>query len=148
MSYCALQYTRVIYGYMCFAGFSIFFVLAGACLELAHYASCIELHVMLGCRSRHHLDTTLAFAGILLLQLLEKFDIAIDAISYLFILYNFAVWHNPLCYTLHLSLEPNHSRRSCQCRPVSSMIGVSHERAIHISCRWWVCWACLCGRRP
>jgi len=52
-----LQYTRFIYGYMAFAGFSIFFVLA----------------------------------GILLLQLLETFDMAMDAFSYLFILYNFAV---------------------------------------------------------
>ncbi len=42
---------------MAFAGFSIFFVLA----------------------------------GILLLQLLETFDMAMDAFSYLFILYNFAV---------------------------------------------------------
>ena len=51
------QYTRVIYGYMAFAGFSIFFVLA----------------------------------GILLLQLLEAWNIAMDAFSYLFLLYNFAV---------------------------------------------------------
>eukprot|EP00208_Stichococcus_sp_RCC1054_P001553 CAMPEP_0206144564 /NCGR_PEP_ID=MMETSP1473-20131121/24484_1 /ASSEMBLY_ACC=CAM_ASM_001109 /TAXON_ID=1461547 /ORGANISM="Stichococcus sp, Strain RCC1054" /LENGTH=419 /DNA_ID=CAMNT_0053540415 /DNA_START=347 /DNA_END=1609 /DNA_ORIENTATION=+ len=50
-------YTRFIYGYMCFAGFSIFFVMA----------------------------------GIISLQLLEAWHVAMDALSYFFMLYNFAV---------------------------------------------------------
>lgn len=51
------RYMRFIYGYMCFTGFSIFFVMA----------------------------------GILSLQLLQAFGIALDAISFTIILFNFAV---------------------------------------------------------
>ena len=52
-----MQYTRFIYLYMGFSGFSIFFLLA----------------------------------GIIWLQLFEALDLAIDAFSFLFILYNFSV---------------------------------------------------------
>lgn len=52
-----LQYTKAIYAYMAFAGFSIFFVLVGN----------------------------------ILLQLLVKFQIPLDAFSFTFMLYNFSV---------------------------------------------------------
>ena len=52
-----VQYTNIIYGYMAFAGFSIFFVLV----------------------------------GIIMLQLLVKFQIPLDAFSFSFMLYNFSV---------------------------------------------------------
>ena len=52
-----MQYTNIIYGYMAFAGFSIFFVLV----------------------------------GIIMLQLLVKFQIPLDAFSFSFMLYNFSV---------------------------------------------------------
>ena len=52
-----VQYTNIIYGYMAFAGFSIFFVLV----------------------------------GIIMLQLLVKFKIPLDAFSFSFMLYNFSV---------------------------------------------------------
>lgn len=52
-----MQYTNIIYGYMAFAGFSIFFVLV----------------------------------GIIMLQLLVKFKIPLDAFSFSFMLYNFSV---------------------------------------------------------
>lgn len=52
-----MQYTNIIYGYMAFAGFSIFFLLL----------------------------------GIIMLQLLVKFQIPLDAFSFTFILYNFSV---------------------------------------------------------
>lgn len=53
----AVQYTNIIYGYMGFAGFSIFFILT----------------------------------GVIALRLLEKAGIAMDAFSFIFILWNFAV---------------------------------------------------------
>jgi hypothetical protein len=52
-----VQYVRFIYGYMGFAGFSIFFFLS----------------------------------GLIALQLIEKAQIRLDAISFIFYLYNFAV---------------------------------------------------------
>ncbi len=54
---CAAQCTRFIYGYMAFAGFSIFFTLT----------------------------------GLIALQLVVKFGLVLDAFSFAFILYNFAV---------------------------------------------------------
>ena len=60
----SVQYTNIIYGYMGFAGFSIFFILT----------------------------------GVIALRLLEKAGIAMDAFSFLFILWNFAV--SPLLATL------------------------------------------------
>lgn len=54
---CAAQCTRFIYGYMAFAGFSIFFTLT----------------------------------GLIALQLVVRFNVVLDAVSFAFILYNFAV---------------------------------------------------------
>ena len=54
---CAAQCTRFIYGYMAFAGFSIFFTLT----------------------------------GLIALQLIVRFNVVLDAVSFAFILYNFAV---------------------------------------------------------
>jgi len=58
----SLQYTKAIYAYMAFAGFSIFFVLV----------------------------------GIIMLQLLVKFQIPLDAFSFSFMLYNFSVHIPPM----------------------------------------------------
>ena len=68
-----LQYTRVIYGYMAFAGFGIFFVLVGT----------------------------------ILLQLIVKAQIPLDAFSFVFMLYNFSV--SPHCSFLLGSYQPLHA---------------------------------------
>ena len=60
-----LQYTKIIYAYMAFAGFSIFFVLV----------------------------------GVILLQLIVKFQVPMDGFSFTFILYNFSVSPVSYCFT-------------------------------------------------
>lgn len=83
---CAAQCTRFIYGYMAFAGFSIFFTLT----------------------------------GLIALQLVVKIGLVLDAFSFAFILYNFAV---RLCLLFCLYYPTFPLLRSCWAH-------------------WWCAWPC------
>ena len=81
---CAAQCTRFIYGYMAFAGFSIFFTLT----------------------------------GLIALQLVVRFGVVLDAVSFAFILYNFAVrpcLSPQVCGVVWLA--PGSSKESGRCLP-------------------------------